>query len=75
MAFSITHTFVSSKPDGPDDTVVRPSDWNAEHAITGVLAIVGLPVHANNAAAITGGLAAGDLYRTGADPDMVCVVH
>lgn len=37
--------------------------------------VVGLPIYANNAAAITGGLAAGDFYRTGADPDPVCVVH
>jgi len=34
-----------------------------------------LPVYANNAAAIAGGLAVGDFYRTGADPDPVCVVH
>lgn len=34
-----------------------------------------LLIFANNAAAITGGLAVGDLYRTGADPDVVCVVH
>ena len=34
-----------------------------------------LPVYANNAAAITGGLAIGDLYRTGADPDFICVVR
>lgn len=39
------------------------------------LRVVGLPVYANNAAAIAGGLAAGDLYRTGADPDPVMVVH
>jgi hypothetical protein len=39
------------------------------------LAVVGLPVYANNAAAIAGGLAAGDFYRTGANPDPVCVVH
>ena len=39
------------------------------------LAVVGLPIHANNAAAIVGGLAAGDFYRTNADPDPVCVVH
>lgn len=39
------------------------------------LKVTGLQVFANNAAAITGGLAAGDLYRTGADPDVVCVVH
>jgi len=30
---------------------------------------------ANNAAAIAGGLVAGDLYRTGGDPDTVCIVH
>jgi len=35
----------------------------------------GLAVFANNAAAISGGLVAGQLYRTGADPDVVCVVH
>jgi hypothetical protein len=34
-----------------------------------------LPVYANNAAAITGGLVAGMLYRTGANPDPVCIVH
>ena len=39
------------------------------------LAVVGLPVYASNAAAIAGGLAAGDFYRTGADPDVVCVTH
>jgi len=39
------------------------------------LAVSGLPVYANNAAAISGGLTAGCFYRTGADPDNVCVVH
>jgi len=34
-----------------------------------------LPQYANNAAAIAGGLTAGAFYRTGADPDPVCVVH
>lgn len=34
-----------------------------------------LPAYANNAAAIAGGLSAGDFYRTGGDPDTVCVVH
>ena len=31
--------------------------------------------YANNAAAVAGGLTAGAFYRTGADPDVVCVVH
>lgn len=34
-----------------------------------------LPVYANNAAAVAGGLPVGQAYRTGADPDVVCVVH
>lgn len=34
-----------------------------------------LQVFANNAAAIAGGLSVGNFYRTGADPDVVCVVH
>lgn len=42
---------------------------------TSKLHIVGLPVFANNAAAIAGGLTAGAFYRTGADPDPVFVVH
>ena len=34
-----------------------------------------LAVYANNAAAKAANLVAGDFYRTGADPDVVCVVH
>lgn len=34
MALSLTHTFVSAIPDGADTTVVRPTNWNAEHTIT-----------------------------------------
>ena len=34
-----------------------------------------LTIYANNAAAIAAGLIAGDFYRNGADPDLVCVVH
>jgi len=39
------------------------------------LQILTLPVYANNGAAIAGGLVSGELYRNGADPDLVCVVH
>ena len=42
---------------------------------TSVVHAVGVPVYANNAAAVAGGLTAGAFYRTGADPDPVCVVH
>ena len=34
MAISIKHTFQSAKSDGPDDTIVQPSDWNDEHVLT-----------------------------------------
>jgi hypothetical protein len=34
-----------------------------------------LSVYANNAAAIAGGLIVGQIYRTGGDPDTICVVH
>ena len=37
--------------------------------------ITGLSVYADNATALAGGLKVGQLYRTGADPDVVCVVH
>ena len=37
--------------------------------------IVPLPIYANNTLALAGGLVSGDLYRTGGDPDTVCVVH
>ena len=37
MAVTVTHPFVSAISDGADATVVRPSNWNADHAITGTL--------------------------------------
>jgi hypothetical protein len=40
MAVTVTHPFVSALPDGPDTTVVRPSNWNATHSISGVLDVV-----------------------------------
>lgn len=30
---AITHSFTSAIPDGPDPTIVRPSNWNADHVI------------------------------------------
>jgi hypothetical protein len=29
----VKHTFVSPKADGADATLVRPSDWNADHSV------------------------------------------
>jgi hypothetical protein len=34
MTISLKHSFTNPKADGPDATIVRPSDWNAEHAYT-----------------------------------------
>ncbi len=34
MAISLKHSFQSAKSDGGDTTLVRPSDWNAEHDLT-----------------------------------------
>lgn len=34
MAVSLKHSFNNPKSDGPDSSVVRPSDWNAEHVLT-----------------------------------------
>lgn len=33
MALSVKHAFESAKGDGVDTTVVRPSNWNAEHTL------------------------------------------
>jgi hypothetical protein len=50
------------------------SDPNAEILLTNIIG-TGLTIYANNAAAILGGLIVGNVYRTGADPDLICVVH
>lgn len=34
MAVSLKHLFESEKLDGPDATLVQPSNWNAEHVLT-----------------------------------------
>jgi hypothetical protein len=34
MTISLKHSFTSAISDGPDNTLVNPSDWNAEHALT-----------------------------------------
>jgi microcystin-dependent protein len=34
MAISLKHAFTSLKGDGSDSTLIRPSNWNAEHTLT-----------------------------------------
>ena len=31
---AVNHTFFSAVPDGTDPTVLRPSDWNADHTLS-----------------------------------------
>ena len=50
-------------------------DDHTQYLILAGRGVVDLPIYANNAAAIAGGLGVGAFYRTGADPDPVCVVH
>lgn len=38
-ALTIKHAFVSQVADSPQDTLVRPSDWNADLEYTGVLPV------------------------------------
>jgi len=47
-----------------------------ETVLRGTMHLSDLPsTYANNAAAVSGGLVSGDMYRTGADPDVLCIVH
>jgi hypothetical protein len=52
MAITVKHSKVSSIPDDADTSLVRPSDWNADHTLVGL----GTMAEQNaNAVAITGG--------------------
>ena len=59
---------------GSGDTIIGNSDnFVTLHGTP--LSMPDLPVFTDNAAALLGGLVATNLYRTGSDPDTVCVVH
>ena len=47
MAVSVVHSFVNQKPDGGDATVVRPTDWNAPHTISGLATVAETGVYAD----------------------------
>jgi hypothetical protein len=56
MAITVKHKFVSAIPDGDDASVVRPSNWNDTHELTGL----GTMAEQNaNSVAITGGTISG----------------
>jgi len=56
---------------GPNGAVVI----NENNSAGALFKVVGIPVFANNAAAIAGGLVPGNVYRSGGDPDVLSVVH
>jgi hypothetical protein len=61
---------------GTDESKISSTAWiRFFQSLINKDVIKTLPVYANNAAAVAGGLSAGDLYRTNGDPDTVCVVH
>ena len=37
MTMVVTHAFTSAKPDDGDTSLVRPSNWNANHTLTGTV--------------------------------------
>ena len=39
MAITVKHSKVSTVPDGDDTSVVRPSDWNADHQLVGTVPV------------------------------------
>jgi hypothetical protein len=39
MAITVKHSKVSAIPDGDDSSVVRPSDWNDDHVLTGTIPV------------------------------------
>ncbi len=63
----------------PNNVIATTSNYirliSTSTIVAGALVLPLVPVFANNAAAISGGLFPGGVYRTGADPDFICVVH
>jgi hypothetical protein len=39
MAITVKHLKVSAIPDSGDDTLIEPSDWNADHELTGTIPV------------------------------------
>jgi len=39
MAITVKHTKVSTIPDGDDSSLIRPSDWNDDHQLTGTVPV------------------------------------
>ena len=39
MAITVTHSKVSTIPDGDDSSLIRPSDWNDDHVLDGTVPV------------------------------------
>ena len=59
MVKLVTHKFVSTIPDGDDTSVVRPSNWNDTHDVSGV-AESGANTDITSMSGITGGISSPD---------------
>lgn len=55
MVLSVKHSKVSAIPDGADTSVVRPSDWNADHTFAGATS-GGVPYFSSTTAMDSSGL-------------------
>jgi hypothetical protein len=52
-----------------------PSVLSGPMEVTALSLSILPPTYADNAEAVDGGLSAGEIYRTGSDPDFLCIVH
>jgi hypothetical protein len=59
----------------PRDEISREDESWKNSVNRSVNRITNLQAYADNAQAVGGGLKVGDFYRTGGNPDLVCVVH
>jgi hypothetical protein len=81
LGISSTHAYTGTFKFGTATLLPFAINVNGTNAmvfgITGIVntPLASRPVYANNAAALAGGLVAGDHYRTGGDPDLLCIVH
>jgi hypothetical protein len=55
MTLSVKHKFTSTIPDGPDAGLVKPSNWNDTHAITGSANVLIGTDNSGNGTEITAG--------------------
>ena len=62
MAKLVTHKFVSTIPDGDDASIVRPSNWNDTHDVSGV-AESGVNTDITSMTGITGGISSPDYIQ------------